>query len=77
MERDHIVPPGAEPPLEELWGRTPARMAPAAPPAQAAPPPPRRRHPVRALLEDPRALRRAVVLAMVLGPCRAEEPPER
>jgi hypothetical protein len=32
---------------------------------------------VRALLKGKRDLRRAVVLAMVLGPCRAQQPPER
>jgi hypothetical protein len=33
-------------------------------------------HPVRALLKDKRDLRRAVILMMVLGPCRAQDPPE-
>ncbi len=67
---------------EELWGRTVTPPAP--PPApvlvrRSAPPPPapRRLHPVRALLKDKRDLRRAVVLMMVLGPCRAQEPPEQ
>jgi hypothetical protein len=32
---------------------------------------------VRALLKDKRDLRRAVILMMVLGPCRAQDPPER
>ncbi len=44
---------------------------------EVEPPAPRRLHPVRALLQDRRDLRRAVVLRMVLGPCRAQEPPER
>lgn len=79
-------PPAEEEPLEELWGRAPAAApAPAPVPsamlaarqAAAAPPAPRSRHPVRALLKDKRDLRRAVVLTMVLGPCRAQEPPER
>ena len=73
--------PAAEEPLEEVWGRTPA---PAPAPVVLAPPPPppparaapRRMHPVRALLNDRQDLRRAVVLTMVLGPCRAQEPPE-
>jgi len=80
--------PAKEQPLEDIWGRTPAPAAPAtaaavivtrpAPPAiRAEPPAPRRLHPVRALLHDRRDLRRAVVLAMVLGPCRAQQPPER
>jgi hypothetical protein len=34
-------------------------------------------HPVRALLKDNHDLRRAVILMMVLGPCRAQDPPER
>jgi predicted lipid-binding transport protein (Tim44 family) len=85
--------PAEEQPLEDLWGRTPAPAVPAAaaaaaaavivtrpaPPAIRAEPPatPRRLHPVRALLQDRRDLRRAVILMMVLGPCRAQEPPER
>jgi len=82
--------PAEEQPLEDIWGRTPAPAAPAtaaaaavivtrpAPPAiRAEPPAPRRLHPVRALLQDRRDLRRAVILMMVLGPCRAQEPPER
>jgi hypothetical protein len=70
---------------EDVWGRratapTPVpvpvpRLAPS--PVRAAPPAPRRLHPARALLKDKRDLRRAVVLMMVLGPCRAQEPPER
>src|SRR5687767_8925465 len=46
-------------------------------PAPAEPPAPRRRHPMRALLKDKRDLRGAIVLMTVLGPCRAQEPPER
>jgi hypothetical protein len=70
---------------EDVWGRAPAppppapvvapRPAPA--PVLVQPPIPRRVHPARALLNDRRDLRRAVVLMMVLGPCRAQEPPER
>ena len=72
--------------LEDVWGRTPtptpapaplAAPRPAALPITAQPPAPRRAHPVRALLQNKRDLRRAVVLMMVLGPCRAQEPPER
>jgi hypothetical protein len=76
--------PAEEAPLEDIWGRTPAPAAPAAPvivtrpaPIRAEPPAPRRLHPVRALLKERRDLRRAVILTMVLGPCRAQEPPER
>jgi hypothetical protein len=70
-----------EPP-QDYWGRGPAlpQVAPAPPVHRARAvevPRPRRRHPVRALLSDPRDLRRAVVLTMVLGPCRAQEPPDR
>jgi hypothetical protein len=32
---------------------------------------------VRALLKERHDLRRAVILSMVLGPCRAQEPPEQ
>jgi len=79
-------PPAVEEELpEDYWGRTPTPPPPAAvlaprpapPPVLAPPPRPRRVHPVRALLKDRRDLRRAVVLMMVLGPCRAQEPPER
>jgi hypothetical protein len=79
-------PLAAEPePLEDIWGRVPAPAPLAAPPPVSAPRPvprlapaaPRRVHPVRALLKDKRDLRRAVILMMVLGPCRAQEPPER
>ena len=82
--------PSDAPPLEEelsddIWGRTPTRAPPmpvlvahpAPPPARAEPPLRRSVHPVRALLKDKRDLRRAVILMMVLGPCRAQEPPER
>jgi hypothetical protein len=81
-------PPAAAPPdepLDDYWGRT-SVPAPAsasavierpAPLPVAAAPSQRRAHPVRALLRDRRDLRRAVILAMVLGPCRAQEPPER
>ncbi|HEX2198994.1 MAG TPA: hypothetical protein VHG88_10285 [Burkholderiales bacterium] len=76
----------AEEPLEDIWGRTP-QPAPVPAPVLtqielAPPPPPRvstappRMHPMRALLNDPRDLRRAVALMMVLGPCRAQEPPD-
>ena len=79
-------PLAAEPePLEDIWGRIPAPQPVAATPPLAAPrpapllapAPPRRVHPVRALLRDRNDLRRAVVLMMVLGPCRAQDPPER
>ena len=82
--------PAEEQPLEDIWGRTPAPAAaaaaaaaavivtrPAPPAIRAEPPAPRRLHPVRALLQDRRDLRQAVILLMVLGPCRAQEPPER
>jgi len=77
-------PPAEEEPFEDYWGRA-AAPAPAPPPAvvvsqpiRPAPPAPapRRLHPARALLRDKRDLRRAVVLMMVLGPCRAQEPLE-
>ena len=79
-------PPVEEEILEDIWGRTPtpapapapvAAPRPAAPPIAAQAPAARRIHPVRALLQEKRDLRRAVVLMMVLGPCRSQEPPER
>jgi len=75
-------PPVEEALLEDVWGRTPMPVPVPAPrpaelPIAAQPPAPRRTHPVRALLHDKRDLRRAVVLMMVLGPCRSQEPPER
>ena len=78
-------PPVAEDaPLEDIWGRKPAPpplapviVAPPPLPAPSAPSVPQRAHPVRALLREPRDLRRAVILMMVLGPCRAQEPPDR
>ena len=77
-------PPVEEEPLEDIWGRTPAPAPtpvpaprPASPSIAAQAPAPRRIHPVRALLRNKRDLRRAVVLMMVLGPCRSQEPPER
>ena len=72
--------------LEEVWGRRPtpapapapvAAPRPAALPIAVQPPAPRRTHPVRALLHDKRDLRRAVVLMLVLGPCRSQEPSGR
>ncbi len=91
QEATQPAPPPAEAaeevPFEDYWGRS-AEPAPAPSPppvvaqpmraAPPAPPPPvrRRLHPARALLKDKRDLRRAVVLMMVLGPCRAQEPLE-
>jgi len=73
-------PPAEDEPLEDIWSR-PQVLAPAPAPvlvARPAPPPAvRRLHPVRALLKNKRDLRRAVILTMVLGPCRAQEPPEQ
>ena len=75
-------PPAEEDPFEDYWGRS-AAPAPVPTPAvvvsqpiRATPPAMRRLHPARALLSDKRDLRRAVVLMMVLGPCRAQEPLE-
>jgi hypothetical protein len=81
-------PPADEMILEDVWGRRPEPppshppvYAPR-PPSAVAPPaaPPtagkgagRPRHPVRALLAGKHDLRRAVVLTMVLGPCRSQE----
>ena len=73
--------------LEDVWGRRPeSHPAPqpvyaphpitpaaSAPPATAGKGSGRPRHPVRALLAGKRDLRRAVVLTMVLGPCRSQE----
>jgi len=70
------------------WGRdAPPEPAPVPAPVLTTRPAPRpvrhvplaarRLHPARALLTDRRDLRRAVILSMVLGPCRAQEPPEQ
>jgi hypothetical protein len=82
---DEPPSPAADEPLEDIWGRVPPPAPVTVPPPVAAPRPaphaapalPRRVHPVRALLKDKRDLRRAVILMMVLGPCRSQEPPER
>lgn len=77
-----------EKPLEEVWGRTavpvpvPAALplrepAPRPLPVYVEPAAPRRVHPVRALLRTERDLQRAMILMTVLGPCRAQEPPQR
>ena len=81
-EAGHEPPAAQDEPLEDIWGPraapAPAVAArPAPPPARAVRPAPRGMHPVRALLKDRRDLRQAVVLMMVLGPCRAQEPPEQ
>lgn len=76
--------PAEREPLEDIWGRVPPPAPVSVPPPVAAPRPAphaapallRRVHPVRALLKDKRDLRRAVILMMVLGPCRSQEPPE-
>lgn len=75
--------------FEDIWGRPPPRAPVIVPPAPTAPPAKpsytqtrhpqpqaRRLHPVRALLKERHDLRRAVILSMVLGPCRAQEPPD-
>jgi hypothetical protein len=86
QEAEKEAAPPPDEPLDDIWGRTRAPVPAPAPvlapraaplPVPAAPPAPRRAHPVRALLKDKRDLRRAVILMMVLGPCRAQEPPER
>lgn len=86
QEAQAPAPPPAEDELaEDVWGRT-RTPPPSAPMLVARPAPPpvraelstlRRVHPVRALLKDRNDLRRAVVLVMVLGPCSAQQPPER
>ncbi|HEX6298093.1 MAG TPA: hypothetical protein VFZ74_16100 [Burkholderiales bacterium] len=77
---DEPPSPAADEPLEDIWGRVPPPAPVTVPPPvaapHAAPALPRRVHPVRALLKDKRDLRRAVILMMVLGPCRSQEPPE-
>jgi hypothetical protein len=92
MERGQKQPQEASAPTlfeeelpQDVWGRTPAPASAAAPvppprspaPLRTEPPMPQRLHPARALLKDKRDLRRAVVLMTILGPCRAQEPPER
>jgi len=74
-----------EEPLPEIWGRAPA--IPAGSPVlvervgrskalAAAVAIPRRRPAVRSLLGGRRELRRAIVIMTILGPCRAQEPPD-
>jgi hypothetical protein len=66
--------------LEDVWGRPvpppppPVETAPAPHVLPAAPPPARAPHP---LFRTPQDLRRAIVAMTVLGPCRAQEPPEQ
>ncbi|MBI1942797.1 MAG: hypothetical protein HYS35_03955 [Betaproteobacteria bacterium] len=80
-------PPAQDAPLEEIFRR--AQPLPAADPVPASAPAPararethrladdvpRRRSAARGLLKGRRDLQRAIVLAAVLGPCRALEPP--
>jgi hypothetical protein len=84
QEPDEPPPFEAEPDPPEFnnWGRRPAAGPAPAPapvpdarPSLAAPSVARRPHPVRELLKGRSDLRRAVILAMVLGPCLAQEPP--
>jgi hypothetical protein len=80
------VPPVAEEPLPDIWGRTQARPAadpqpflPAPAHASAAPPiaaeGPRPRAAAISLLKGGHNLRQAIVVMTVMGPCRALEPP--
>ena len=76
--------PGQEQPLEDVWGRSPAReeSAPAPKPARrveavATRPAVAHRRPRTALFRTRQDLRHAVVVMTVLGPCRALEPYDR
>lgn len=63
---------------EDIWGRRPTpapnEAAPAPRLVPAAPPPARAAHPLFRTRQD---LRRAIIAMTVLGPCRAQEPPEQ
>ncbi len=72
--------PGEEEELEDIWGRpaapppAPLETAPAPRVEPVAPPPPPAAH---RLFRTPQDLRHAVIAMTVLGPCRAQEPPEQ
>lgn len=75
--------PEEEEGLEDIWGRpaappsrapAPHEAAPAPRSVPATPPPARAAHPLFRTRQD---LRRAIVAMTVLGPCRAQEPPEQ
>ena len=72
-------PPGFEPAADAAIPGCDemARAAPVPAARQVLRPEALRLHPARALLKDRRDLRRAVILSMVLGPCRGQDPPEQ
>jgi len=78
------APPPADGPLEDIWGRVPAPrpaapepVARAVPAPQAGPPAPSCRRTGAQMFRTRKALRQAIVVMTVLGPCRALEPHER
>ncbi|HSG77561.1 MAG TPA: hypothetical protein VLA30_15675 [Burkholderiales bacterium] len=78
------APAPEDEPLQDIWGRAPAKppaapevVARAVPEPQAAPPLPSPGHPGVRLFRTRKDLQRAIVLMTVLGPCRALEPHER
>lgn len=87
IRRGAAVPPAGDEPAEPLSQGT--GMAPMAEPAEApagertpaaqtppiAPPGPRRHGARRGILGDRQALRHAIIVKTILGPCRADEPP--
>jgi hypothetical protein len=71
--------PQAETPVSSQWTPTlvegPRQRAAAQPPSEPAPVrPPTRRFSRRALMGDRRSLQDAIVVATILGPCRAKRP---
>lgn len=79
-ERETAAPEEEEEELEDIWGR-PVPPRPTAPAPNEAPAPrlaraapARAAHPLFRTRQD---LRRAVIAMTVLGPCRAQEPPEQ
>ncbi|MEX2198123.1 MAG: hypothetical protein WD886_04885 [Burkholderiales bacterium] len=80
-EAAEVPPVAQEDTLEDIWGRLPAAPAAAAPlpeqrPAPRGVPPPARPAATRRLFRNRQDLRHAIVLMTVLGPCRAQEPPD-
>lgn len=87
IRRGAAVPPAGDEPAEPLPQRTemalmpgpaeapPDECTPAAQTPPIAPPSPRRHGARRRILGDRQALRRAIVVKTILGPCRADEPP--
>ena len=85
-QQPEAAPSPEDEPPEDIWVRRPqpdllAAAAPVEPARRvetiaAAPAPPPRRTAPRALFRSRQDLRHAIVVMTVLGPCRAQEPPQ-